>query len=133
MAAPLPAAGWASTPCRPEGGPGGQGLCKDKALLLSLPPSLPAAHSPFFLKKARSDERFLPMKTTMVAGERVWSRREAGLRRSPRRLSLLCRGGSHPACAGGADAGGPQLPPSVLIRTGGRMLGQAKTLRRSCL
>lgn len=76
------------------------------------------------------------MKTTMVAGERVWSRRdrrEGGLRRPPRRLSLLCRGGSHPACAGGADAGGPQLPPSVLIRTGGRMLGQAKTLRRSCL
>lgn len=46
-------------------------MCKDKALLPA--PSLPAAHSPFFLKKARSEERFLPMKTTMVAGERVRS------------------------------------------------------------
>lgn len=72
------------------------------------------------------------MKTTMVAGEGVWSPGKGGLRSPPRMLSLLCRRCSHPAGTGGADAGGPRLPPSVLIRTGGRMLGQAKTLRRSC-
>lgn len=51
------------------------------------PSSPPHLHSPF-LKNARSEERFLPMKTTMVARGRGCSPLEGGLCRC-----LLCRGG----------------------------------------
>lgn len=95
--------------------------------------SLPPAHSPFFLKKARSEERFLPMKTTIVARERVWSSRERGLHCPPQRLWLLCRGGSRPAVC---QQGGCRQPPAPSLRPhprSGRMLGREKRLRRSCL
>lgn len=56
-------------------GSGRSGVVQGQAKRFSLPPP-PHLHSPFFLKKARSEERFLPMKTTMVARRRVCSPRE---------------------------------------------------------
>lgn len=129
---PLPAAGGR------EPGAGQAGVLAGRGCVRTRRCSLPPAHSPFFLKKARSEERFLPMKTTMVAGERVWSprglhRSPQGLRHPPRRLCLLCRSGSHPAVR---RQGGCRRPPAPSLRPhphGGRMLGWAKRLRRSCL
>lgn len=74
------------------------------------------------------------MKTTMVAGEGVWSPGKGGSA-APRGCSVYCAGAAltRRVPAGRMPAAPSSLPPSLLIRTGGRMLGQAKTLRRSCL
>ena len=123
---PLPTAGGQAPSAGQAGVLAGRGCVRTRRC------SLPPAHSPFFLKKARSEERFLPMKTTMVAGERVWSPQEQGLHRPPRRLCLLCRGGSHPAVC---RQGGCRRPPATSLRPhphGERMLDRAKRLRCSC-
>lgn len=74
------------------------------------------------------------MKTTMVAGERVWSPGKGGSA-APRGCSAYCAEAAltRRVPAGRMPAAPSSLPPSLLIRTGGRMLGQAKPLRRSCL
>lgn len=112
--------GWASTRCRVGRGCVRTGRC-----------SLPPSHSPFFLKKARSEERFLPMKTTMVAG--VWSLQERGIHRPPPTFCLLFCGGSHPAVCRQDGCRRPPDPPLCTHPRSRRMLGWAKRLRRSCL
>lgn len=75
------------------------------------------------------------MKTTMVAGERGSGAQGGGSPSPPEEAQPIVPRLLSPAvCRRGGcrRPPAPSLPPSVLIRTGGRMLGQAKPLRRSC-
>lgn len=89
-------------------------MCKDKALL---PASPPARCSLTLLLEESQQRGEIPAHENHHGGRGRGSdpQGKGGGSAAPRgwMLSLLCPGCSHPACAGGADAGGPQLPPSL--------------------